>query len=168
MHLEVYTLFIFELFILILLTAVMLFAWIGGRRDPTLGLTALMLAFSTAGTLLSSMRSGVSEIIPVVFSNMMILLCYGMMWAALRMFTGRRVLLPVVFSGPYLAPALSVPGLLPQSGAEDFPDLIVNGGLYPADDTGALACAQATACDLLARAAAEFFPRLFLSGASFL
>lgn len=102
MHLDVYTLFIFELFILILLTAVMMFAWIGGRRDPTLGLTALMLAFSTAGTLLSSMRSGVSEIIPVVFSNMMILLCYGMMWAALRMFTGRRVLLPVVFSGPLI------------------------------------------------------------------
>lgn len=50
MHLDVYTLFIFELFILILLTTVILFAWIGGRRDPTLGLTALMLAFSTAGT----------------------------------------------------------------------------------------------------------------------
>lgn len=75
MHLDVYTLFIFELYILILLTGVMLFAWIGGRRDPTLGLMALMLAFATAGTQLSSMRSDVNDIIPVLFSNLLILLC---------------------------------------------------------------------------------------------
>jgi len=100
MHLDVYTLFIFELYILILLTGVMLFAWIGGRRDPTLGLTALMLAFATAGTQLSSMRADPDSIIPVVISNMMILLCYGIMWSAVRMFTGRRIILPAVFAGP--------------------------------------------------------------------
>lgn len=102
MHLDVYTLFIFELYILILLTGVMLFAWIGGRRDPTLGLTALMLAFSTAGTLLSSFRSGAHDIIPVLLSNITILFCYGILWAALRTFTGRRILLPVVFAGPLI------------------------------------------------------------------
>lgn len=102
MHLDVYTLFIFELYILLLLTGVMLFAWIGGRRDPTLGLTALMLAFATAGTQLSSMRGDINSIIPVVVSNMMILLCYGIMWSAVRMFTGRRIIYPLVFAGPVI------------------------------------------------------------------
>ncbi|MBF7993188.1 sensor domain-containing diguanylate cyclase [Rahnella laticis] len=102
MHLDVYTLFIFELYILILLTGVMLFAWIGGRRDPTLGLMALMLAFATAGTQLSSMRSDVNDIIPVLFSNLLILLCYGIMWSAVRVFTGRRIILPGVFAGPLI------------------------------------------------------------------
>lgn len=89
MHLNVYTLYIFELFILVLLTVVMFCAWLGGRRDPTLGLTAIMLALGALSALLGGMRNA-NPLIPILLGNMVNILCYAILWNAIRLFTAKK------------------------------------------------------------------------------
>lgn len=100
MHLNVYTLFVLELVVLAFLAMLMFFAWLGGRRDLTLGYLAATMLSAVFGTLMGSLRGLHMDIVPILFGNMMLLLAYGLQWTAMRVFTGRPPHWQGVLAGP--------------------------------------------------------------------
>ena len=84
MLLDIYTLFICELYILGFLTIIYVFAWLGGKRQRELGYMALILAMTMSAVFLSSLRSKGYHFLPVVVSNTLLLLSYGLMVNIMR------------------------------------------------------------------------------------
>lgn len=90
MALDVYTLFICELYVLGFLSIIMLFAWSGAQYDRVLGYTAIGIIATMAAVWLSSLRSQGQLFLPVVVGNTLVMLAYGMLLCAFRVFAGRR------------------------------------------------------------------------------
>lgn len=84
MLLDIYTLFVCELYILGFLTIIYIFAWLGGKRQRELGHMALILAITMSAVFLSSLRNKGYHFLPVVVSNSLLLLSYGLMVNILR------------------------------------------------------------------------------------
>jgi len=86
MTLDIYTLFVCELFVLGFLSIIMVFAWIGAQYHPVLGFTTLTLILAFLSVLLSSLRSSGLQFMPIAVGNVTMLLAYGCLLNAFRMF----------------------------------------------------------------------------------
>lgn len=91
MALDVYTLFICELYVLGFLSIIMVFAWVGAQYDRVLGFTTVTLILTSAAVFLSSLRSAGLHFIPVALGNVLVMLAYGCLLCAFRTFCQRRV-----------------------------------------------------------------------------
>ena len=74
MALDIYTLFICELYVLGFLNIILVFAWLGSRCDRTLGFTCLALTATLLAVFLSSLRSAGLQFLPVAAGNTLIML----------------------------------------------------------------------------------------------
>lgn len=86
MPLDIYTLFICELYVLGFLSIILIFAWVGAQYDRVLGFTTLTLILTLAAVLLSSLRSAGLHFLPVAVGNVIMLLAYGTLLNAFRTF----------------------------------------------------------------------------------
>ncbi|WP_338563084.1 GGDEF domain-containing protein [Erwinia sp. E_sp_B04_7] len=88
MALDVYTLFICELYVLFFLSIIMVFAWKGAQYNLVLGYQCLALVLTIVAVFLSSLRSDGQLFLPVAVGNTLILLAYSVMVMAFRAFRG--------------------------------------------------------------------------------
>lgn len=91
MTLDIYTLFVCELYVLGFLSIILVFAWVGAQYDRVLGCTTLALILTFAAVLLSSLRSAGFQFLPVALGNVMLLLAYGNLLNAFRLFCGKSI-----------------------------------------------------------------------------
>lgn len=89
MRLDIYTLFVCELYVLGFLSIIMVFAWLGSQRDRVLGFTSLSLIFTLLSVFLSSLRSSGLHFLPVAVGNVLVMLAYGTLLNAFRHFCGK-------------------------------------------------------------------------------
>lgn len=87
--LDVYTLFVCELYVLIFLSIIMFFAWKGAHYDRTLGYLSAALVITIFSVFFSSLRSYGLQFLPIALANMLVMLSYGLLYNAFRAFTGR-------------------------------------------------------------------------------
>ncbi len=91
MTLDIYTLFVCELYVLGFLSIILVFAWVGAQYDRVLGCTTLALVLTLGAVLLSSLRSAGFHFLPVAVGNVMLLLAYGNLLNAFRIFCGKPI-----------------------------------------------------------------------------
>lgn len=91
MNLDIYTLFVCELYVLGFLSIIMFFAWIGSQYDRVLGFTCLSLVFTLIAVFLSSLRSSGLHFLPVAVGNVLVMLAYGGLLNAFRRFCGKPI-----------------------------------------------------------------------------
>ncbi|SFN41760.1 diguanylate cyclase (GGDEF) domain-containing protein [Candidatus Pantoea varia] len=91
MNLDIYTLFICELYVLGFLSIIMVFAWIGSQYDRVLGFTCLSLVFTLISVFLSSLRSSGLHFLPVAVGNVLVMLAYGGLLNAFRRLCGKPI-----------------------------------------------------------------------------
>ena len=91
MSLDIYTLFVCELYVLGFLSIIMFFAWIGSQYDRVLGFTCLSLVFTLIAVFLSSLRSSGLHFLPVAVGNVLVMLAYGGLLNAFRRFCGKPI-----------------------------------------------------------------------------
>lgn len=89
MPLDVYTLYICELFVLGFVSIIMVFAWCGSQYDRVLGFSCLSMGLTLLAVFLSSLRSFGFHFLPVFVGNLLLLLGYGMLLNAFRSFCAR-------------------------------------------------------------------------------
>lgn len=89
MALDIYTLFVCELYVLSFLSIILIFAWFGSQRDRTLGFTCLALILTLLSVFFSSLRSTGLQFLPVMVGNTLIMLGYGLLLNAFRTFCGK-------------------------------------------------------------------------------
>ncbi|MGE4406023.1 GGDEF domain-containing protein [Pseudomonas sp.] len=106
MQLSIPTLTLVDIYVLLLLGALMFFAWRSGRRDPTLGYTSLMLLLGGVSTVLGCLRGMGIDAVPIVLGNVALQLALAMNWTAMRVFAGRPAHLPGIVAGALLWSAL--------------------------------------------------------------
>ena len=70
--------------------ALMLYSWWCGRHERTLLWASVMLFLEGAGLILNALRGLGFDWVPIVVGNVVLLLCIGMTWAAMRTFCGRE------------------------------------------------------------------------------
>ncbi|WP_312242584.1 GGDEF domain-containing protein [Pantoea sp.] len=90
MALDIYSLFICELYILGFLNIILVFAWLGARRDRTLGFTCIALTSILLAVFFSSLRSAGLQFLPIAVGNGLIMLAYGMLLSAFRAFREKK------------------------------------------------------------------------------
>jgi len=91
MSLDIYTLFICELYVLGFLSIIMIFAWMGAQYDRVLGFTCLSLMATLVAVFLSSLRSSGLHFLPVAVGNVLVMLAYGGLLNAFRRFCGKPI-----------------------------------------------------------------------------
>lgn len=91
MSLDIYTLFVCELYVLGFLSIIMVFAWVGSHYDRVLGFTCLSLVFTLVAVFLSSLRSSGLHFLPVAVGNVLVMLAYGGLLNAFRRFCGKPI-----------------------------------------------------------------------------
>jgi len=91
MSLDIYTLFVCELYVLGFLSIIMVFAWVGSHYDRVLGFTCLSLLFTLIAVFLSSLRSSGLHFLPVAVGNVLVMLAYGGLLNAFRRFCGKPI-----------------------------------------------------------------------------
>ncbi|AVV37598.1 MULTISPECIES: GGDEF domain-containing protein [Pantoea] len=91
MSLDIYTLFVCELYVLGFLSIIMVFAWVGSHYDRVLGFTCLSLIFTLIAVFLSSLRSSGLHFLPVAVGNVLVMLAYGGLLNAFRRFCGKPI-----------------------------------------------------------------------------
>ncbi|MTD26177.1 GGDEF domain-containing protein [Erwinia sorbitola] len=90
MVLDVYTLFVCELYVLTFLSVIMVFAWRGAQFNRVLGFNCLSLVLSIVAVGLSSMRSSGFVFMPIVAGNLLVMCAYGLQLNAFRALRGAR------------------------------------------------------------------------------
>lgn len=90
MVLDVYTLFVCELYVLAFLSIIMVFAWRGAQYSRVLGFNCLSLLLSIVAVGLSSLRSSGFMFLPIVVGNLLVLCAYGLQLNAFRALRGAR------------------------------------------------------------------------------
>lgn len=91
MSLDIYTLYICELFVLGFVSIIMVFAWVGSQYDRVLGYTCIGMVLTLLSVFLSSLRSMGFQFLPICLGNIMVMLGYGMLLNAFRSFAGKAV-----------------------------------------------------------------------------
>ena len=86
MMLDIYTLFVCELFVLGFLSIILIFAWVGAQYDRVLGFTTAAMILTLAAVFLSSLRSAGFHFLPIAVGNVLMLLAYGGLFNAFRTF----------------------------------------------------------------------------------
>lgn len=89
MTLDIYTLFVCELYVLGFLSIILVFAWMGSQYDRVLGFTTLALSLTLLAVFLSSLRSAGFHFLPIAVGNVVMLLAYGNLLNAFRIFCGK-------------------------------------------------------------------------------
>lgn len=89
MNLDVYTLFICELYVLGFMSLIMVFAWVGSHYDRILGYVFAAILLTLIAFFLSSLRSLGYYFLPVAVSNVLVMLAYGGLFSAFRTFCGK-------------------------------------------------------------------------------
>ncbi len=69
MNLDIYTLFICELYVLGFLSIIMVFAWMGAQYNRVLGFTCISLTLTLVAVFLSSLRSSGLQFLPIADGN---------------------------------------------------------------------------------------------------
>ncbi len=100
MQLSVPTLIVVDLYVLLLVALLMLFAWRSGRREPTLGYLCLTLFLGVASTALGALRNLGIDYVPIVLGNVLLVLAMAFNWTAMRVFAGRRPQWRGILVGP--------------------------------------------------------------------
>lgn len=77
MNLDVFTLFICELYVLGFMSLIMVFAWVGSHYDRILGYVCVAIVLTLVAFFLSSLRSRGDQFLPVAVSNILVMLAYG-------------------------------------------------------------------------------------------
>ncbi|KGD82432.1 diguanylate cyclase (GGDEF)-like protein [Pantoea sp. PNA 14-12] len=90
MNLDVYTLFICELYVLGFMSLILAFAWVGSHYDRTLGYVCVAILLTLVAFILSSLRSQGYQFLPVAMSNVLLMLAYGGLFSAFRTFCGKQ------------------------------------------------------------------------------
>lgn len=90
MTLDVYTLFVCELYVLFFLSIIMVFAWKGSQYNRVLGFQCLALVITIIAVFLSSLRSNGSLFLPVGVGNLLVMLAYSLLVMSFRAFRGAR------------------------------------------------------------------------------
>lgn len=90
MVLDVYTLFVCELYVLAFLSIIMVFAWRGAQFSRVLGFNCLSLLLSIVAVGLSSLRSSGFIFLPIVVGNILVMCAYGLQLNAFRALRGAR------------------------------------------------------------------------------
>jgi len=88
MTLDVYTLFVCELYVLFFLCIIMVFAWKGSQYNRVLGFQCLSLSVTIVAVFLSSLRSEGDLFLPVAVGNLLVMLAYSLLVMAFRSFRG--------------------------------------------------------------------------------
>lgn len=102
MTLSMPTLLVTNVYVLVLLGVLMLFAWARGSREAALGFLCLMLWSGALGLVIGSLRGRGMDALPIVLGNVLVHVCYAMGWTAMRAFSGRRVFWSGVWAGSVL------------------------------------------------------------------
>lgn len=89
MNLDVFTLFICELYVLGFMSLIMVFAWVGSHYDRILGYVCVAIVLTLVAFFLSSLRSRGDQFLPVAVSNVLVMLAYGGLFSAFRTFCGK-------------------------------------------------------------------------------
>lgn len=89
MTLDIYTLFVCELYVLGFLSIILIFAWVGAQYDRVLGFTTLALILTLTAVFLSSLRSAGLHFLPIAVGNVVMLLAYGNLLNAFRIFCNK-------------------------------------------------------------------------------
>lgn len=89
MNLDVFTLFICELYVLGFMSLIMVFAWVGSHYDRILGYVCVAIVLTLVAFFLSSLRSRGDQFLPVAVSNILVMLAYGGLFSAFRTFCGK-------------------------------------------------------------------------------
>ncbi|MGG6098613.1 GGDEF domain-containing protein [Pantoea allii] len=89
MNLDVFTLFICELYVLGFMSLIMVFAWVGSHYDRILGYVCAAIVLTLIAFFLSSLRSQGYHFLPVAVSNVLVMLAYGGLLSAFRTFCGK-------------------------------------------------------------------------------
>lgn len=100
MQLSVPTLIVVDLYVLLLVALLMLFAWRSGRRESTLGYLCLTLFLGVASTALGALRNLGIDYVPIVLGNVLLVLAMAFNWTAMRVFAGRRPQWRGILAGP--------------------------------------------------------------------
>ncbi|MGB9094904.1 diguanylate cyclase [Erwinia sp.] len=90
MTLDVYTLFVCELYVLFFLSIIMVFAWKGSQYNRVLGFECLALVVTIVAVFLSSLRGNGSLFLPVGVGNLLVMFAYSLLVMAFRSFRGAR------------------------------------------------------------------------------
>jgi len=80
------TLLVTNVYVLVLLGVLMLFAWARGSREATLGFLRVMLWSGALGLVIGSLRGRGMDALPIVLGNVLVHVCYAMGWTAMRAF----------------------------------------------------------------------------------
>ncbi|MDF7658573.1 GGDEF domain-containing protein [Erwiniaceae bacterium L1_54_6] len=91
MALDIYTLFVCELYVLGFLSIILVFAWIGSQYDRVLGFTSLTLTLTLLAVFLSSLRAAGLHFLPVAVGNVVMMLAYGCLLNAFRVFCKKPI-----------------------------------------------------------------------------
>lgn len=89
MALDVFTLFICELFVLFFLIIIMAFAWCGSQYNRVIGFQCLSLIITLVFVSLSSLRSSGLMFLPILVGNTLVMLAYGLTFTLLAMVNER-------------------------------------------------------------------------------
>lgn len=89
MTLDIYTLFVCELYVLGFLSIILVFAWVGVQYDRVLGFTTMALILTLMAVFLSSLRSAGFYFLPIAVGNVVMLLAYGNLLNAFRTFCNK-------------------------------------------------------------------------------
>jgi len=73
------------------LSIILVFAWVGAQYDRVLGCTTLALVLTLGAVFLSSLRSAGFHFLPVAVGNVMLLLAYGNLLNAFRLFCSKPI-----------------------------------------------------------------------------
>lgn len=84
MSLDIYTLYICELYILGFLSVINVFTWLGSRCQKESGFMAVILALTMSAVWLANLRHFGYQFLPVAVANFLVLLSYGLLVNILR------------------------------------------------------------------------------------
>lgn len=88
MALDVYTLFVCELYVMLFLIIIMVFAWRGAQYDRALGYLCLALGLTIIALWLSSLRANGALFLPVAVGNALVIIAYAVLINAFRALRG--------------------------------------------------------------------------------
>lgn len=88
MALDVYTLFVCELYVMLFLIIIMVFAWRGAQYDRALGYLCLALGMTIVALWLSSLRAHGALFLPVAVGNALVIIAYAVLINAFRALRG--------------------------------------------------------------------------------
>src|SRR5262245_64511577 len=102
MALDLQTLFAVTVFATATAGGLLLFSWVCYRHIRALAFWGIGFLLGSAATALITARGDIPDVWSIQIANTILASAYGVMWAGVRDFECRRIILPVVFAGAAL------------------------------------------------------------------